>query len=79
MSACETQKGEASKDNISNNSIDEGLPRELSQLSLSSNTSQEEFYCDKGHSDSTLKSIYDYYQSKKLSDIVLIAGGRRYN
>ncbi|KAH9627698.1 hypothetical protein HF086_016852 [Spodoptera exigua] len=77
MSASETQKPESSKDNISSNSIDEGLPRELSQLSLSSGSSQDEFFCDTGHSGAALKNIFGYYQSQKLCDIVLIAGGCR--
>ncbi|KAI8421797.1 hypothetical protein MSG28_009754 [Choristoneura fumiferana] len=77
MSGCDSQKAEASKDNISTNSIDEGLPRELSQLSLSSASSQDEFYCDKGHSETALKNIYGYYQAQKLCDVVLIAGGTR--
>ncbi|CAH2047275.1 unnamed protein product, partial [Iphiclides podalirius] len=77
MSACESQKSETAKDNISTNSIDEGLPRELSQLSLSSASSQDEFYCDKGHSETALKNIYGYYQSQKLCDVVLIASGCR--
>ncbi|XP_026748878.1 kelch-like protein 5 [Galleria mellonella] len=77
MSGCDSQKPECSKDNISTTSIDEGLPRELSQLSLSSTSSQDEFYCDKGHSDSTLKNIYQYFQAQKLCDVALIAGGCR--
>lgn len=77
MSGCDSQKAEASKDNISTNSIDEGLPRELSQLSLSSASSQDEFYCDKGHSETALKNIYGYYQAQQLCDVVLIAGGTR--
>lgn len=78
MSASDAQKAEASKDNISNNSIDEGLPRELSQLSLSSASSQEEFFCNKGHSGLALKNIFSYYQSQKLCDVALIAGGCRF-
>ncbi|KAL0830632.1 hypothetical protein ABMA28_002774 [Loxostege sticticalis] len=77
MSGCDSQKPESSKDNISTNSIDEGLPRELSQLSLSSASSQDEFYCDKGHSEITLKNIFQYFQSQKLCDVALIAGGCR--
>lgn len=77
MAACEPQKPECSKDNISTNSIDEGLPRELSQLSLSSATSQDELFSDKGHSDSTLKNIFGYFQAQKLCDVALIAGGCR--
>ncbi|KOB76183.1 Kelch-like protein 5 [Operophtera brumata] len=75
MAASESQKPECSKDNISTNSIDEGLPRELSQLSLSSATSQDELFSDKGHSDSTLKNIFGYFQAQKLCDVALIAGG----
>ncbi|RVE44844.1 hypothetical protein evm_010499, partial [Chilo suppressalis] len=75
MSGCDSQKPEGSKDNISTNSIDEGLPRELSQLSLSSASSQDEFYCDKGHSEVTLKNLFHYFQSQKLCDVALIAGG----
>lgn len=78
MSGCDSQKPESSKDNISTNSIDEGLPRELSQLSLSSASSQDEFYCDKGHSEVTLKNIFQYFQSQKLCDVALIAGGCRF-
>ncbi|XP_038214044.1 kelch-like protein 5 isoform X2 [Zerene cesonia] len=74
MSTCDTQKAEASKDNVSQNSIDEGLPRELSQLSLSSGSSPDEFHCHKGHSETTLKNIFGYYQAQKLCDVVLIAG-----
>ncbi|CAG9787729.1 unnamed protein product [Diatraea saccharalis] len=77
MSDCDSQKPECSKDNISTNSIDEGLPRELSQLSLSSASSQDEFYCDKGHSETALKNIFQYFQSQKLCDVTLIAGGCR--
>lgn len=77
MAACEPQKSECSKDNISTNSIDEGLPRELSQLSLSSATSQDELFSDKGHSVSTLKNIFGYFQAQKLCDVALIAGGCR--
>lgn len=77
MSLSNSQKADASKDNISNNSIDEGLPRELSEISLSSTSSQDEIYCDKNHPENTLKNIYSYYQSQKLSDVVLIAGGCR--
>ncbi|XP_028175970.1 kelch-like protein 5 isoform X1 [Ostrinia nubilalis] len=77
MSGCDSQKAESSKDNISTNSIDEGLPRELSQLSLSSASSQDEFYCDKGHSEITLKNLFQYFQSQKLCDVALIAGGCR--
>lgn len=77
MSACDSQKAEPTKDNVSTNSVDEGLPRELSQLSLSSASSQDEYYCDKGHSEITLKNIFSYYQSQKLCDVVLIAGGCR--
>lgn len=78
MSTSDTQKPETSKDNISSNSIDEGLPRELSQLSLSSAASQDEFFCDTGHSGAALKNIFGYYQSQKLCDVVLIAGGCRF-
>lgn len=77
MSGCGTQNAEASKDNISTTSIDEGLPRELSQLSLSSASSQDEFFCDKSHSESTIKNIFGYYQAQKLCDVALIAGGCR--
>ncbi|XP_037969431.2 kelch-like protein 5 isoform X1 [Plutella xylostella] len=76
MAASESQKPDGFKDNISNNSIDEGLPRELSQLSLASAASQDEF-TDKGHAENTLKNVCSYYQSQKLCDIVLIAGGCR--
>lgn len=66
------------KDNVSRTSVDEGLPRELSQLSLSvSTTSQDESYSYKGHSDVTLRNMYGYFQAKKLCDVVLIAGGCR--
>lgn len=77
MAASESQKVEASKDNVSTDSVDEGLPRELSQLSLSSSSSQDEFFCDKGHPELTLKNIYGYYQSQKLCDVALIAGSCR--
>lgn len=80
MSGCDSQKAEASKDSIllSTNSIDEGLPRELSQLSLSSASSTEEFFCDKGHADTALKNIFSYFQSQKLCDVTLVAGGCRF-
>lgn len=78
MSVNDSQKPETSKDNISNNSIDEGLPRELSQLSISSVSSQDEFFCDKGHSGSALKNMFGYHQSQKLCDVALIAGGCRF-
>ncbi|XP_041980208.1 kelch-like protein 5 [Aricia agestis] len=74
MSGCDNRKGENSKDNISTISADEGLPRELSQISLSSESNSEECHCDEKHSESTLKNIYGYYQSQKLCDVVLIAG-----
>lgn len=77
MSGCDSQKPESTKDNISTNSIDEGLPRELSQLSISSSTSQDEFFCDKGHSEYMLKNIFGYLQAQKLCDVALIAGGSR--
>lgn len=77
MAACDSQKQETSKDNISTTSIDEGLPRELSQLSLSSATSQDESFSDKGHADATLKNIFGYFQAQKLCDVALIAGGCR--
>ncbi|XP_039755120.1 kelch-like protein 5 [Pararge aegeria] len=77
MSNCESQKPEAAKDNVSTNSIDEGLPRELSQLSLSSGSNPDEYHFNKGHSESTMKNIYGYYQSQKLCDVTLIAGGCR--
>lgn len=77
MSACESQKTEASKDNVSTHSVDEGLPRELSQLSLSSASNPDEFHCNKGHSEITMKNIFGYYQSQKLCDVSLIAGGCR--
>lgn len=78
MSNSDSQKPEAAKDNVSTNSIDEGLPRELSQLSLSSGSNPDEFHCNKGHSESTMKNIYGYYQAQKLCDVALIAGGCRY-
>ena len=77
MSACETQKTEAAKDNVSTHSVDEGLPRELSQLSLSSASNSDEFHCNKGHSEITMKNMFGYYQSQKLCDVALIAGGCR--
>ncbi|XP_034829155.1 kelch-like protein 5 [Maniola hyperantus] len=77
MSNSDSQKPEAAKDNVSTNSIDEGLPRELSQLSLSSGSNPDEFHCNKGHSESTMKNIYGYYQAQKLCDVALIAGGCR--
>lgn len=77
MSGSDSHKSETTKDNISTNSIDEGLPGELSQLSLSSSSSQDEFFCDKGHAEVALKNIYGYYQSQKLCDVFLIADGCR--
>ncbi|GBP42338.1 Kelch-like protein 5 [Eumeta japonica] len=77
MSGCDSQKPETSKDNISSSSVDEGLPREFSHLSLSSSTSQDDVYNDKGHSENTLKNIHAYYHAQKLCDVVLIAGGNR--
>lgn len=77
MSGNEPQKSEASKDNVSNNSIDEGLPRDLSQLSFSSGSNPDDFHCNKAHSETTLKNIYGYYQAQKLCDVVLIANGCR--
>ncbi|XP_013138064.1 PREDICTED: kelch-like protein 5 [Papilio polytes] len=76
MSACDPQKSETANDNVSTNSIDEGLPREFSQISLTSTSSQDEFY-NNGHSEVALKNIYGYYRSQKLCDVVLIAEGCR--
>lgn len=77
MSGCDSQKAESSKDNVSTVSIDEGLPRELSQISLSSASSQDEFFREKGHAEIALKNIFGYYQAQKLCDVFLIAGGCR--
>lgn len=77
MSTTKSQRAECSRDNISTNSIDEGLPRDISQLSLTSVSSQDEVYCDKEHSENTLKNIFGYYEAQKLSDVILIAGGIR--
>lgn len=77
MSACDPQKSETANDNVSTNSIDEGLPREFSQISLTSTSSQDEFY-NNGHSEVALKNIYGYYRSQKLCDVVLIAEGCRW-
>ncbi|XP_052740873.1 kelch-like protein 5 isoform X2 [Bicyclus anynana] len=77
MSNCDVKKPETAKDNVSTNSIDEGLPRELSQLSLSSGSNPDEYHCNKGHSETTMKNIYGYYQAQKLCDIALLADGCR--
>lgn len=76
MSNCDSQRPETAKDNVSTNSIDEGLPRELSQLSLSGGN-PEEINCHKGHSETTMKNIYGYYQAQQLCDVTLIADGCR--
>lgn len=77
MSACDTPKADTMKDNVSRNSVDEGLPRELSSISIASGNIQDDVFCARGHPQHTLKNIFGYYQTKKLCDVVLIAGGTR--
>ncbi|KPJ19785.1 Kelch-like protein 5 [Papilio machaon] len=76
MSARDPLNSETAIDNVSTNSTDEGLPRDFSQISLTSTSKQDEFYSN-GHSELALKNLYGYYRSQTLCDVVLIAEGCR--
>lgn len=53
---------------------DEPLPRDYSLVSITSSSSQDEYFKCVDHAESTLKRMQNYLDNQQLCDVVLIAG-----
>ena len=72
-------KGNSSHDSITNSArisliTEDFLKRDYSSVSITSSTSQDEFFLSPDHADTTLRRMQHYLDTKQLCDVILVAG-----